>query len=392
MFRLLSRSLQTPSFPSPCKSRYFSTPKSQTRPFSSSHIRPIVYVRFSSPNSPRGQGPWGRENQLKVVAALCGVAVLYYVAHLEQVPETGRWRFMNTSPRLEAKITQLAIQDDRERYGDITLPPNHLLSRHVHRVVSRILSASTLGVIRGGDVPFSLIDDRSGGGGDGWNPYTELEVGASGTTPTEQMEWDVMVVNNPKIVNAHVVPGHIVIFTGILPICQDEQGLAAVISHEIGHVVARHTAERLSSQTVYMALMFLFQWTLGIGFDISGLMHKLLIELPNSRTQELEADKIGLSLMARACFDPRAAPEMFVRLGRLEAKIAAKAGLDFLQTHPSSASRVRKLEELLPDAYAVLAASPGCGAMQDQLQLFRATTAGHVPEVVTGGPGDGEMF
>lgn len=56
-------------------------------------------------------------------------------------------------------------------------------------------------------MPFSLIDDRSGGGGDGWNPYTELEVGASGTTPTEQMEWDVMVVNNPKIVNAHVVPG-----------------------------------------------------------------------------------------------------------------------------------------------------------------------------------------
>lgn len=92
MFRLLSRSLQTPSFPSPCKSslsRYFSTPKSQTRPFSSSHIRPIVYVRFSSPNSPRGQGPWGRENQLKVVAALCGVVVLYYVAqcvHINYIP------------------------------------------------------------------------------------------------------------------------------------------------------------------------------------------------------------------------------------------------------------------------------------------------------------------
>jgi hypothetical protein len=109
---------------------------------------------------------------------------------------------------------------------------------------------------------------------------------------------------------------------------------------------------------------------------------------------------------------------MFVRLGRIEEKIAGRAGLDFLQTHPSSSSRVQvspiflspalflpyhyllkiliqKLEQILPDAYAVLAANPDCAAIQDRLQLFRAAAEGQgVPMAGTGvGAGDdAEMF
>jgi len=300
---------------------------------------------------------------------------------------------MNTSLKLEAEIGEMARLQSQEQYRDTTLPPNHMLSRHVRRVVSRILAASNLGVVRG-DVSVPYINDQSGGaGGDTWDPDVELGAGAR-RTHGEEKEWDVMVVNDPKMINAQVVPGLIIVYTGILPVCQDEQGLAAVLAHEIGHVVARHTAERISSQTVLVALMILLQFTLGIDFGISSIVQKLLLELPNSRTQELEADTIGLTLMARACFDPRAAPDMFVRLGRVEEKIASRVGPDFLQTHPSSSSRVQKLEQILPDAYAVLAANPDCAAMHDQLQLLRVASARHgVQEVgVSGGVGDAESF
>lgn len=90
--------------------------------------------------------------------------------------------------------------------------------------------------------------------------------------------------------------------------------------------VARHTAERISSQTVVVGLLFLFSALFSLDLGISNMVQTLLFELPNSRTQELEgnlvdwihmlslftlilADRIGLSLMSRACFDPRAAPE-----------------------------------------------------------------------------------
>lgn len=94
-------------------------------------------------------------------------------------------------------------------------------------------------------------------------------------------------------------------FTGILPICQDEEGLAAVLSHgkfhyhlsrsgiltslsEIGHVVARYTAERLSGQTVQWIMLGLFSFVLGVDFGITNAFNTLFLELPNSRTQERE--------------------------------------------------------------------------------------------------------
>ncbi|KAF8152538.1 hypothetical protein B0H34DRAFT_677842 [Crassisporium funariophilum] len=101
--------------------------------------------------------------------------------------------------------------------------------------------------------------------------------------------------------------------------------------------VARHTAERISSQTIFLAL--------GVDLGFSQVVQKLLMEPPNSRTQELEADLIGLRLMSRACYKPEAAPQMFARMSRLEAKAESSVNLDFLQTHPSSAYRVKEQME-----------------------------------------------
>lgn len=128
------------------------------------------------------------------------------------------------------------------------LPPYHPLSRHVRRVVSRILQASNLGILHGeAHSPFV----RSNFEGDNWNPDADLGATTNpGPTYGPSKEWDVIVVDDPKMINAMASPGRytfnilqnfylllqlgiITVFTGILPICQDEDGLAAVLSHGI---------------------------------------------------------------------------------------------------------------------------------------------------------------
>jgi hypothetical protein len=111
---------------------------------------------------------------------------------------------MNTSLEYEAQIGELARRQSLNEYRDIMLPPNHMLSRHVRRVVSRILAASNLGVIRGGDLSSSYTSGIARAvGADGWDPDAELGVGAQ----KQEREWDIMVVNDPKMVNAQAVPG-----------------------------------------------------------------------------------------------------------------------------------------------------------------------------------------
>ncbi|GLB43055.1 putative peptidase family M48 [Lyophyllum shimeji] len=365
----------------------------QARAFSASHVvrQRIRYTRFgetpSGPSGPPG-GKWTRNGVgARVVTGVGVLTVVYYIAHLEQVPETGRWRFMNTSPGFEERFGRMAREQTLQEYRERTLPYNHPISRHVRRVVSRILAASNLGHIRGEppEAHFNAPATYHAEAGEEapWDPDTRFQSPSGNVGPYgHQKEWDVIVVNDPKMINAQALPGLIIVYTGILPVCKDEQGLSAVLSHEVGHVVARHTAERISSQTITISLLVVAQ-ILGLDFGLSSILQRLLFELPNSRTQELEADKIGLTLMSRACFDPRGAVDMFERLGRIEAKRIG-ANLEFMSTHPTSAARVERLEKLLPDAYSVMAANPECAAAQDRLQHFR--------EVALGGGGTAESW
>ncbi|KAG5643753.1 hypothetical protein DXG03_009688 [Asterophora parasitica] len=258
------------------KSRSFSS----SRPFRAR----IEYVRFGVQPPGRGKRPQ-IDPKLKIIGVVSLLGVVYYVAHLEQIPETGRWRFMNTSLGFEEKFGRMARDQTIQEYEQLTLPPHHPLSRHVRRVVTRILAASNLGHIRGesssqythgnsSPVPYHGEE----GGEIPWDPDARMNAGVGEGKYGHKREWEVIVVNDPKMVNAQAVP------------------------------VARHSAERISSQTVAFILLFIAQ-VLGIDMGLSNVMQSLLLELPNSRTQELEADKIGMNLMARACIDPRGAVE-----------------------------------------------------------------------------------
>ncbi|KAI0357145.1 hypothetical protein OH77DRAFT_1422673 [Trametes cingulata] len=270
---------------------------------------------------------------------------------------------MDISPKYEATLAEVAHQELLQQFKGKVLPPHHPLTRHIRRVVTRILEANNLGTLEAPEVHSRLLPAA-----DVWSASevdrVRPEVGGR--------EWHLFVVNDDSVVNAMASFGDIVVFTGILPVAKDENGLAAVLGHEIGHAVARHASERYSSMKVFILLAMLIDL---LGFPLSGFLARVLYDLPNSRAQELEADKIGLRLSARACFDPQAVPEMFKRLGRLEA--AHSSGrIDFLATHPASEKRSKLLQEMLPEAYAVQAASPMCGATADHMAQFRDTWLG----------------
>ncbi|KAF8489552.1 peptidase family M48-domain-containing protein [Russula emetica] len=350
--------------------------------------RRAQYSRFDDdPNRPPPHSA-GIQRRDIIIYTLAAGSVIYYIVHLEQVPETGRWRFMDVSPKFEAALWESSYTELSNQFRGKLLPPSHVITQHVHGIVSRILDANDLGTLRGDprtpSIPARTVLQPSLGGfgnDDGeeappdlWDPDANATTGwHDGAQGLGRKEWNLLVVNDPKVVNAMAAPGTVVVFTGILPIVKDEQGLAAILGHEIGHVVARHTAERYSYTKVLIAFAWLAE-IIGLPNGFGDILTTLLMDLPHSRKQEYEADKIGLKLSAKACFDPTAAPLMFKRLGALE-KSSGGLNVSFLNTHPASDERVKQLEALLPEAFSIRGTV--CGGMSDQLVSFgRAIASG----------------
>jgi predicted Zn-dependent protease len=167
-------------------------------------------------------------------------------------------------------------------------------------------------------------------------------------------KWEFSVIDDPKQINAFALPGgKVAVYTGILPVAQDSDGLAVVMGHEIAHVIARHGAERMSQGLAQQLGGEVLGAAVGgsasgnLVLAAYGLGTQLGVMLPYSRTQESEADHIGLILMAEAGYDPRAAPEFWKRM----AKAASGGGTpEFLSTHPSHEAREQHIREWLPEA------------------------------------------
>jgi predicted Zn-dependent protease len=229
----------------------------------------------------------------------------------ETVPYTGRRQIQLVSPTEEA---QMGAQSFEQIVGKATLSTDPQINAMVQRVGSRIAAV------------------------------TDLDV-----------QWEFRVIQDDKQANAFALPGgKVAVYTGMLPITRDETGLAAVLAHEIAHVLARHGGERLSQQmgvqTVTQVLagmassnpatVQLVSAALGAGASVGVL-------LPWGRAQESEADHLGLILMAKAGYDPRAARDLWQRMADAS---KGQRPPEFLSTHPSEATRIQRIEGWLPEA------------------------------------------
>lgn len=176
-------------------------------------------------------------------------------------------------------------------------------------------------------------------------------------------QWDFNVIE-AETQNAFCLPGgKVAVYTGILPVCQSEAGLAVVMSHEIAHAIARHGGERMSHQTAQNkakdALNYMMreksEATQDIVMTAYGAGAQYGAILPYSRKHELEADHIGVMLMAKAGYDPSEAPKFWERFAGQK---DGKTPMEFLSTHPSDARRSSALRELLPEAMGLYEAAP----------------------------------
>jgi predicted Zn-dependent protease len=169
--------------------------------------------------------------------------------------------------------------------------------------------------------------------------------------------WEFNVIESNQA-NAFALPGgKVAVYTGLLPIVENVDGLSAVMGHEIAHAIARHGAERMAHQKLTQLGTLAAGMALGdmdvqtqrmvMGALGAGAQYGLL--MPFSRRHESEADYMGLIFLARACFDPREAPRLWERMGRA----GGQAPPEFMSTHPSSETRIRQFETWMPEALAV---------------------------------------
>jgi predicted Zn-dependent protease len=169
-------------------------------------------------------------------------------------------------------------------------------------------------------------------------------------------KWEFNLIESDEV-NAFCMPGgKVAFYTGILPICETEAGVAAVMGHEVAHAIAKHGNERVSQQTLASTAGSLLSIGLGIGGASSVTADLVLtaysvgsqygVLLPFSRTHEAEADRIGMSLMAMAGYEPTEAISFWERMG----KKSSGSTPFFFSTHPSDKQRVKNLNKYLEEA------------------------------------------
>ena len=171
----------------------------------------------------------------------------------------------------------------------------------------------------------------------------------------EGYKWEFNLVESEQV-NAWCMPGgKVVVYTGILPIVQDDAGLAVVLGHEIAHAIAEHGNERMSQELLRsvgaVGLMVAMDkepaQTKALWLGVYGLGTEVGIMLPFSRTHESEADKLGLIFMAMAGYDPHEAPVFWERMA---ANSSGGEPPEFLSTHPSHQTRIQDLNSWMPEA------------------------------------------
>ena len=170
--------------------------------------------------------------------------------------------------------------------------------------------------------------------------------------PTIGFDWEYILIDNKKVKNAWCMPGgKIAVYTGILDVTKNTNGLAAVMGHEIAHAVAKHSVERASRNVATNVVLQVTDILSGgklstvnktTGMNTVGLLTQMGILNPFSRKQESEADYLGLIFSSLSGYDIREAPKLWERMKKSQ---KGKEPPEFMSTHPSSDNRIKKLND-----------------------------------------------
>jgi predicted Zn-dependent protease len=166
---------------------------------------------------------------------------------------------------------------------------------------------------------------------------------------TKNWDWSIKIIDDPETVNAWAMAGgKMALYTGLVEkIKPSDDELAQVLGHEIGHALAKHSAEKMSvamaSQVGVMAVGIATKSN-GLALTGASLAAALAVQMPNSRAAESEADRIGIELAAKAGYDPHAAVTLWEKM----AKVGGKRPPEFFSTHPAPEHREQKLASLIP--------------------------------------------
>ena len=277
---------------------------------------------------------WRRKAWLYgIVGVACVSGMGFYWTNLEETPITNRRRFvMYTRHDIQQLINEESVVSLLAGSVDI-LPADDHCVQLIQSVTDQVITSNS-----------DLCDQVSG------------------------VNWKVSVVAAPTVANAMSFPtGDIIVFTGMLNVCDNQHELGLIISHEMAHVLLNHGSESLSYSGLleFIGLFFIAAIWLVIPSDVvSYAIHKLfrgsktlLLSNPYSRKLELEADQVGLMLAAKACYDPEQAIKIWTHLPMYNESDHVQ---EYLDTHPCNEKRLHQLTLLLPQAVDLYCSS-GCG-------------------------------
>lgn len=269
-----------------------------------------------------------------VLVLFAGYLGYYWLSHRQEAAFTGRTQMVDTTMDQEVA---LGLQGFQQILAESQVVREGEAVNEVREVARRLIEA-------GPKLEQHLATTR----------------GVSAVTPWDQFEWEVAVIDSEQA-NAFCLPGgKMAVYTGILPIAQNDDALSAIMGHEIAHAILRHGAERMAQQKLVQI------GAVAAGMSTSdmdprqrqmlmaaiGVGTQYGVMLPFSRNHESEADYVGLMLASAACFNPAESIGLWQRMG---ANSAGKAPPEFMSTHPSSDTRIQQLQGWMDEANQIRA-------------------------------------
>lgn len=266
--------------------------------------------------------------RLWVLVLFAGYAAYYWFSNRSVDPLTGETVVIDKSISPEQE-TALGLQAYRQvLQQERPLPADAEVSRQVTAIAGRLIDR----------IP--PVSDA-----------LAAEHGLQASHVEKTFDWKVTVLQSDQV-NAFCLPGgKMAVYTGLLPVARNADAVAVVMGHEIAHALLRHGAQRMTRGKLEQlgqmagAASGMDQGTLQTVMSAYGYGSAL----PYARSQETQADELGLMLAAAACFDPREALPLWERMDR---NAGGNAPPEFASTHPSAGTRIQQLEALMPKALA----------------------------------------